>query len=179
MLVNESHKHSNIIVLYVDMEQKEFETEIRRIRKRLLQEAMRYLMDSEEAEDVTQETVLKLWSMRKDLEQYRSIEGLAIIMVRRMAINRRQKVVNRTDWNDAQMQTNDTPETDFISKEEDERVMRLIARLPDAQQTVLRMKHIDGLETKEIAQITGCSEVAIRSNLSKARKKIMKMFKIR
>ena len=45
------------------MEQKEFETEIRRIRKRLLQEAMRYLMDSEEAEDVTQETVLKLWSM--------------------------------------------------------------------------------------------------------------------
>lgn len=85
------------------MEQKEFETEIRRIRKRLLQEAMRYLMDSEEAEDVTQETVLKLWSMRKDLEQYRSIEGLAIIMVRRMAINRKQKVMNRTDWIDAQM----------------------------------------------------------------------------
>ena len=85
------------------MEQKEFETEIRRIRKRLLHEAMRYLMDSEEAEDVTQETVLKLWSMRMDLEQYRSIEGLAIIMVRRMAINRRQKVMNRTDWNDAQM----------------------------------------------------------------------------
>ncbi len=89
------------------MEQKEFETEIRRIRKRLLHEAMRYLMDSEEAEDVTQETVLKLWSMRKDLDQYRSIEGLAIIMVRRMAINRKQKVMNRTDWIDAQMQTNE------------------------------------------------------------------------
>ena len=161
------------------MEQKEFETEIRRIRKRLLHEALRYLNDSEEAEDVTQETVLKLWSMRMELEQYRSIEGLAIIMVRRIAINRKRNVMNRTDWNDVQMQTNDTPESDFISKEEDERVMQLIARLPDAQQTVLRMKHIDGLETKEIAQITGCSEDAIRANLSKARRKIMKMFNIR
>ena len=161
------------------MEQKEFETEIRRIRKRLLHEALRYLNDSEEAEDVTQETVLKLWSMRMELEQYRSIEGLAIIMVRRMAINRKRNVMNRTDWNDVQIQTNDTPETDFISKEEDERVMRLIARLPDAQQTVLHMKHIDRLETKEIAQITGCSEDAIRSNLSKARRKIMKRFNIR
>lgn len=161
------------------MEQKEFETEIRRIRKRLIHEALRYLNDSEEAEDVTQETVLKLWSMRMELEQYRSIEGLAIIMVRRMAINRKRNVMNRTDRNNVQMQTNDTPESDFISKEEDERVMRLIARLPDAQQTVFRMKHIDGLETKEIAQITGCSEDAIRANLSKARRKIMKLFNIR
>ena len=41
------------------MEQKEFETLIRRIRSRLHQEAFRHSLDSDEAEDVTQETVLK------------------------------------------------------------------------------------------------------------------------
>jgi translation elongation factor TU len=58
----------------------------------------------------------------------------------------------------------------------EEKVMQLIATLPDAQQAILRMKHIDGLETSEIASITGSSEEAIRKNLSRARKRILKMF---
>lgn len=159
------------------MEQKEFETLIRRIRPRLHQEAFRHLVNSDEAEDVTQETVLKLWAMRQELNRYRSVEALAIVMTRRIALTRkRTKTVPLADWQKVDIEESNTPETTVISQEEEDRLLRLISVLPDTQQAVLRMKHLDGLETSEIARIIGCSEEAVRMNLSRARRKIMQMF---
>ena len=159
------------------MEQKEFETLIRRIRPRLHHEALRLLCDSDEAEDATQDAVLKLWSMRQQLEAYRSVEALAVVMVRRRALSRHRAVsIPLADWREAEASGDETPETTLISREEEAKLMRLIATLPDAQQTVLRMKHIDGLDTSEIARITGSSEEAVRQNLSRARRRIMQLF---
>ena len=160
------------------MEQKEFETLIRQIRPKLHTEALRLLTDSDEAEDVTQETVLKLWTIREQLEAYRSVEALAVVMVRRLALSRKRvaTTIPLADWQQTDTDSIDSPEDLLISQEEETKVIRMISTLPDAQQTVLRMKHIDGLETSEIARITGSSEEAIRQNLSRARKRILKMF---
>ena len=38
------------------------------------------------------------------------------------------------------------------------------------------MKHLDGLETSEIAEITGSNIEAVRMNLSRARKKVKELF---
>jgi len=75
------------------MEQKEFETLIRQIRPKLHTEALRLLTDSDEAEDVTQEAVLKLWTIREQLEAYRSVEALAVVMVRRLALSRKRTCI--------------------------------------------------------------------------------------
>lgn len=140
-------------------------------------EALRFLCDSDEAEDVTQDAVLKLWSMRQMLDEYHSVEALAVVMVRRLALTRKRAVsIPLADWQETEMSGNDTPETTLISHEEEAKLMRLIETLPDAQQAVLRMKHIDGLETSEIARITGCTEEAVRQNLSRARRRIMQLF---
>ena len=159
------------------MEQKEFETLIRRIRQQLYYEALRLLHDSDEAEDVTQETVLKLWTIRQQLGAYRSVEALAVVIVRRLALTHTRTIsIPLSDRQESDTSDNDTPESLYIDREEETKVIRLIATLPDAQQTVLRMKHIDGLEISEIAHIIGSSEEAIRQNLSRARKKILKTF---
>lgn len=160
------------------MEQKEFETLIRQIRPKLYAEALRLLTDSDEAEDVTQETVLKLWTIRQQLEIYRSMEALAVVMVRRLALSRKRvaTTIPLSNWQQTDTDSIDSPEDLLISREEETKVIKMISTLPDAQQTVLRMKHIDGLETSEIARITGSSEEAIRQNLSRARKRILKTF---
>ena len=160
------------------MEQKEFETRIRQIRPKLYAEALRLLTDGDEAEDVTQETVLKLWTIRQQLEIYCSMEALAVVMVRRLALSRKRvaTTIPLSNWQQTDTDSIDSPEDLLISREEETKVIKMISTLPDAQQTVLRMKHIDGLETSEIARITGSSEEAIRQNLSRARKKILKMF---
>lgn len=116
--------------------------------------------------------------MQEQLDAYRNVEALAVVMVRHLALNRKKAspTIPLTDSRQADISINDTPESLFIDHEEEMKVMRLIKTLPDAQQTVLRMKHIDGLETSEIARITGSNEEAVRQNLSRARKKILKMF---
>ena len=150
---------------------------IRGIRTRLHHEAFRQLQDNDEAEDVTQETVLKLWAMRQELDQYRSVEALAIVMAKRIAQTRkRTRTVSLADWQKVDVTESNTPETALISQEEEKKVLRLISTLSDAQQTVLRMKHLDGLETSEIARIIGCSEESVRQNLSRARRRIMQIF---
>ena len=87
---------------------------IRRIRPRLHSEALRHLLDSDEAEDVTQEAVLKLWAMRQELDEYRSVEALAIVMTKRIALTRkRTRIIPLSDKQEIEIQESGTPETEM------------------------------------------------------------------
>ena len=159
------------------MEQREFETEVRRIRPRLHHEAMRYVCNEADAEDIAQEVVLKLWVMHDRLEEYRSMEALAMVMARRMSLNHlRSATVPTREAKPADAATALTPEACMICREDEERAQKLIDALPGAQQAVLRMKHQEGMEVAEIARITGSSPEAVRQNLSRARRNILKHF---
>lgn len=159
------------------MEQKEFETEVARIRPHLHHEAMRYVSDAADAEDITQEVVLKLWSMHEQLDQYRSIEALAMVMTRRMSLNRlRKPTIPLTETANASVATDATPEALLIGQEYEDQVARLMQALPDKQQTILRMKHVEGMEVADIARLTGSSPEAVRQNLSRARRSILRHF---
>ena len=56
------------------------------------------------------------------------------------------------------------------------RIRWLISKLPSLQQTIIRMKDVEGYELAEIAEITGTQVEAVRVNLSRARKKIREQF---
>ena len=138
---------------------------------------MRYVSDEADAEDIAQEVVLKLWVMHDRLDEYRSIEALAVVMARRLSLNHlRTATVPIGELSPAEAATTLTPETDFIGREDEERAQRLIDSLPDAQQTVLSMKHKEGMEVADIARLTGSSPEAVRQNLSRARRNILKHF---
>ncbi len=147
------------------------------MRPQLHREAMRYLSDSDEAEDIAQEVVLKLWTMHERLEEYRSVGALATVMVRRLCLNRRRGAAVSLDSGQAgETCSADNPEQRMISREDEERVWRLMDSLPGTQQAVLRMRHVDGMEVAEIARLTGSTPEAVRQNLSRARRTILKRF---
>lgn len=138
---------------------------------------MRYVSDEADAEDIAQEVVLKLWVMHDRLDEYRSIEALAVVMARRLSLNHlRTATVPIGEASPAEAATTLTPETDLIDREDEERAQRLIDALPDAQQTVLRMKHKEGMEVGDIARLTGSTPEAVRQNLSRARRNILRHF---
>ena len=151
------------------MTQEQFKDEARRLRPRLIELARRYLGD-DDAEDTVQDTLLRLWQMVGELRQ--PLDGLALRLTRNLCIDqlRRQHPASSlvSDSSPVGKDETDTPNDD----ERIERMMSVIATLPSLQQTILRLRHLEGMEMKEIAALTGSSETAIRTALSRARKAV-------
>lgn len=160
------------------MEQEQFKKEILPLREKLFLYAKRLLDNPEDAEDIMQEVFLKLWYMRGDLDHYNNVMALAVQITKHLCLNR-MKVRERMEGEVGELlfiSDASTPYTQLEQKDSLEHVMRLIDRLPGLQQTILRMKHVDGFEVEEIAELTGSTPEAVRMNLSRARKRVRDQF---
>ena len=160
------------------MEQHKFEIEAKRMRPALLRMATHYTEDTDEAEDVVQETLLKLWFLRDRLSQYRNVEALAMIITKHLCINRKrgQHLVTVSLEEGLTIIGEQNPERRLMDEERMQELLDMIATLPDLQQSILKMKHIEGMEVEEIARLTGSTPIAVRTNLSRARKKVREQF---
>lgn len=160
------------------MEQEQFKQEVLPLREQLFYYAQRLLDDLEDAEDIIQEVFLKLWYMRGELKNYNSVPALSVQITKHLCLNR-IKVKNRKQEGAEELRWSteaQTPYSQLEQKDDVEHLMRIIDRLPGLQQTILRMKHIDGFEVDEIADIVGSNPEAVRMNLSRARKKVRDQF---
>lgn len=156
------------------MELETFKKIILPLRERLLLISLRLIEDQEDAEDIVQEIFLKLWLMRNQLDTYRSIEALAVTMTRNLTLDKiklRKPVANETEL--LRQDTEErSPAEELEQKDAAGCIRRLIENLPTLQQTIIRMKDIEGYELSEIAEITGTQIESVRSNLSRARKRV-------
>lgn len=141
-----------------------------KIRPKLLLIANRIVGDSEEAEDVVQDALLRLWQLRED--DIRNAESLAKVITRNLSIDlvRRKRVMVDVDESLLEM------DEEYQNEEQVERVMNLIGQLPTMQQTVFRLRHIEGMQMADIARITGTTEQAVRQSISRARRTILKNY---
>ena len=148
------------------------------MRPALLRLAMRYTEDTDEAEDVIQDVLLKLWFLRDRLDRYRSIDALATVITKHLCLNwKRDRHPDFVALEEGMtIFVEDTPEQELVREERMEELLALIGKLPDLQQAILRMKHVEGFEVEEIARLTGSNPVAVRTNLSRARKKVREQF---
>lgn len=165
----------------LQMNRYEFEQMAPPLRKRIVSmvRSMSADADSDLADDVAQDTLLKLWTVRDKLDEYRSVESLAMVIARHRAIDiLRDHGFGETVGLEAVGAHGSTPspEESMIASESHDGILAVIASLPSVQQSVIRMKHIEGLEISEIARITGSSEGSIRVALSRARQSIKEIF---
>lgn len=150
------------------MTQEEFKEDAQRLRPRLMLTARRYLGD-DDAEDTVQDALLRLWQMVGELRQ--PLDALALRLTRNLCIDqvrRRKPTVMLTDSGGTDLADGDD--------ERIERMMAVVSTLPDLQQTILRLRHLEGMEMNEIADLTGSSEVAIRKALSRARQAVRQKY---
>lgn len=142
----------------------EYTKEAQRLRPLLKKTAMRFLHSEKDADDIVQDALLRLWQMRPTLRL--PIEPLAIVIVRNLCISHLRKQKKQyVHLSDKIADINENNAT----AERIERVMGIIDNLPDIQQTLLRLRHMDGMDSRSIAQMTGSSDTAVRKALSRAR----------
>lgn len=136
--------------------------------------AKRLLVSQEEAEDATQEILLKLWNTQDKIENYRNIEAFSMTMTKNLCLDRLKSkqaqnlriTHNNYEGNTVslqkQVELNDS--MGWVSKIMDE--------LPQQQKIIVQLRDIEGYGFKEIADVLEMKEVAVRVALSRARKKI-------
>ena len=135
----------------------------------MLSVARSYLKASEEAEDGVQDVLLKLWQL---LDKLRIPMGpLALVLVRNRCIDCLLRLQTTIDIPE------NVAESEPTSDERYEKVMQLVDKLPTMQQTIMRLRHMEGMEMCEIATLTGSNETAVRKALSRARQAIRQQLK--
>ena len=160
------------------MELKQFKIDVLPLRDKLLNYARKLTEDPSDAEDAVQEIMLKLWNMRQKLDEYQSIEALAMTMTHHLCMDiGRAKRPDSLSLEQVQAPSQSATPERLLEEKDEFRLMReIINSLPTLQRTIIQMKDVQEYETEEIAEITGCSAEAIRSNLSRARKKVRDIY---
>jgi len=144
------------------------------LRPKLYRFALALTRRRDEAEDVVQEIGIKLWERRDELEAMHNVEAYAMSAVRNRCLDYvrspRHRIDELTEIHDTAHQQ--TPHERLEQADMAAFVRRLINRLPEQQQMVIRLRDIEGYELDEIAEILGMNDGAVRTNLSRARQKI-------
>ena len=130
--------------------------------------------DSESAEDIAQETMLRLWQMRDDPRLYNP-EGYATTIARHLTLNQlRRKPPLPLDERQAAELTVPSP-LDLMLQREDEQWLRgRIRNLPYTQHAILRLREVEHRSNEEIAHILGIQPSSVNTLLARARRQLLK-----
>lgn len=160
------------------MTAEEFKQETSQIQPQLIVTAKHYLPHQEDAEDIVQDVLAKLWGMCEELHS--PMVALARVLTRNFCIDhlRRQPNIIDTEAFD-RGKLNSLPAPPSAppqANEMIERMMTCIEHLPPKQQLVLRLRHMEGMSTADMARLMNMSEAAIRQTLCRARQGVRDQF---
>jgi RNA polymerase sigma-70 factor (ECF subfamily) len=155
------------------MQIEQFKTDIISLRQKLFLFALKYLQNEEDAEDAVQETLLRLWKIRDQLDTVANLGAFSMQTLKNICIDRLRTAKEYTEINDFYQVTDyNTPYSVMEVKDMVALVKKIIANLPELQRIIIQMRDVEGYELQEIADITGTQVGAVTVNLSRARKKV-------
>jgi len=156
------------------MKQSEFLNVVMPFKDKLFRLAKRLLVSREEAEDATQEILLKLWSKSNKIENYKSVEAFAMTMTKNFCLDRlKSKQSNNlrlvhSNYEDGNVSLQKQVEAnDSVAW-----VHKIIEEIPDQQKMVLQLRDVEQYDLDEISKMLEMSPTAVRVALSRARKAV-------
>ena len=140
--------------------------------------AIRYASNNKEAEDVLQDTFIKVF---QNIDSYTN-SGSFIGWIKRIlvntAINSYRNAYNRNIETKEEIYSFPLyDENDVFDNLAEEDLLKILDRLPDGYKMVFNLYVIEGYKHHEIAEILNITEGTSKSQLSKARKLLQSMIK--
>ena len=158
-----------------------FRNDVLPLKNELFRLALRITLNRVDAEDVVQETLIKVWNRRDKWDELESIEAFCLTICRNIAVDKMRKMENQ---NQSLEDEHDAPDRSYASNPEEQvmqqdrirLVRRLIDNLPEKQRSVMQLRDFEGKSYKEIAQVLGISEEQVKINIFRARQTIKQKF---
>lgn len=154
------------------MQATDFINLVQPVKDKLFRLAKRLLTSVEEAEDATQEVMLKLWKQKDKLHEFQSVEAMAVTMTKNYCLDQlKSKRANNMSLVHSNYSDN-TPSLERKLEGEDtwQWVEKIISTLPEQQKMVFQLRDIEGYEFEKIAEMLNMSETNVRVTLSRVRK---------
>ncbi|MBY0424675.1 MAG: RNA polymerase sigma-70 factor [Cytophagales bacterium] len=157
---------------------KDFESFFRLYYKPLCLTIARITNDKAAAEDLVQESFIKLWSGRDHLEIKISLKSYLY----RMAINAAFEHINRSQRFESLSEATPEPKHDAVnetihSQDAQDLISKAIERLPPACKTVFVMHRYEDMSYKEIAETLQIAEKTVENQMGKALKLLREYLK--
>lgn len=158
-----------------------FQADILPLKNELYRLALRITMNAAEAEDVVQETMMKVWNRREQWEQIESIEAFCLTICRNLSLDKLRRMDNHTQSLDAAYDPKDfhvasNPEEQAVQRDRIQLVRQLINMLPEKQRSCMQLRDMEGKSYKDIAAILGITEEQVKVNIFRARQTIKERF---
>lgn len=142
--------------------------------------ALRITLNSQEAEDVVQDTIIKLWKTREQLADVQNLEAYALRTARNLAIDRQRMKINQTEDIDGMDFSSATSiEHTLEQQERIDSIRTAMERLPEKQRAAMQLRDFEGKTYKEISDIMDISEDQVKVNIFRARQAVRQFIVIR
>jgi RNA polymerase sigma-70 factor, ECF subfamily len=162
-----------------------FELLVSKYQRKLARLLSRFIRDSTEVEDVTQEAFIKAYralpTFRGDSAFYTWLYRIGINTAKNylVAMGRRAPTTTEIDSEEAegfedgdQLRDLNTPENELATRQIAETVNQTLAELPDELRAAITLREIEGLSYEDIANIMSCPIGTVRSRIFRAREAI-------
>ena len=162
------------------MESSQFNTLFLPCHRKLYAVAWRLTGNAQAAEDLVQETFLRLWTHRQQIVSVECVEAYSITTLRRIFYDtKRSKQIEASEREISELHVKDSEDLNqrIDAQDEWQRIRTMILALPDPQGKIMIMRDVEGQTYEEISVETGLTEVNLRSILSRARKRIREQIK--
>ncbi|MEJ2540088.1 MAG: sigma-70 family RNA polymerase sigma factor [Gemmatimonadota bacterium] len=174
---------SQVVQAFLDGEERAFGELVRRYDNRLVNFVYRTVGDRERAQDLVQETFVRVYRHLHRFDQSKKFSTWIYTIASNLAKNelrnrsRNPLVLFQTlkqnwdadhrplEWEDTQFKPDDLFRKRFLR----EKVEAAVDQLPEHHRMVFVLRELQGKTYEEIAEITGCNLGTVKSRLNRAR----------
>jgi RNA polymerase sigma factor (sigma-70 family) len=158
------------------MTRQAFEHIAPQLRPRLKDIAQRFFGDEDKAEDIAQETLMRLWLLRDRIAPQADIGPLAVRMAKNLCVS---------EWRKQQVRQGQAVQVEFVAhcdiqrdvelKEDIDRLRQAVNQLKPAEQRLFRMRYEAEMDIGQIAAATGVGKRSVSAMLSTAKRKLQEI----
>lgn len=164
-----------LIHLLFEMTLETFTSDILPLKDKLYRYANSILKNDDLAKDVVQETMLKIWEKRKEVDSVKNLEAWCMTITRNFALSKYRLKDNQNSKLESGMAIAAITDSPYEKLEKEDVIYKIdtiVSKLPFKQKEVFQLRDIEGYSYSEICEITGYQLSDVKVCAFRARKVI-------
>ena len=153
-----------------------FRDDVLPLKNELFRLALRITLNRFEAEDIVQDTLIKVWNRRSDWNDIDSIEAFSLTICRNLSLDRIKRKENNNDSLEdvkgAEPLASSNPQDRMIQADRVGLIKLIVDSLPEKQRSCIQLRDFEGKSYKEIATILDITEEQVKVNIFRARQAV-------